>query len=231
MDVFCENCGVRLCNLFSYLSKKELKMLSESKNCRRYRKGEIVFFEGDLPYGIYCVHSGKAKIYKIGNSGKEQIIRLAGSGDFMGFKAMLNEQPYHATAEVLEESAICFIPKETFFHLLQTNVNFSVHMMKFLCQELENAEKYMLDLAQKTVRERVASVLLLLDHKYGTNSDNQTLDVQLTREDLANIVGTATETLIRLLTEFKKEHLIELNGRHIKLINKRKLHQIAKIPA
>ncbi len=225
----CETCGTRLKSIFKYLAFEDLQRLSRLRGCRFYRKGETIFFEGDFPLGIFCMHKGKAKIYKLGNNGKEQIVRLVGDGDFFGFRSLISGSQYKASAEALEDSAVCFIPKEDFFNVLQRNMEFSLQLMKVLCQELETAERYMLDLAQKSVRERLATVLLLLKKKYGTNSDKQTLNIHLTREDLANIVGTATETVIRLLSEFKEQNIIALEGKKIKLLDVDELVRIGNV--
>ncbi len=178
---------------------------------------------------MFCINRGKIKIYKLGESGKEQIVRLAKEGDIIGYRALVSGEPYRGSAEALEDALLCHIPKESFYAIMENDGSFSMRFMQLLCQELGEAEARLLDLAQKSVRERLAEVLLILKEKFGFEDNNYTLNITLTREDLANIVGTATETVIRLLGEFNKEKLIELRGKKIRLINIPGLIKVANI--
>ena len=178
--------------------------------------------------GFYCVQKGIIKIYKTGFDGKEQIIRFAKNGDIIGYRSVLSNEPACTTTEVLEECIVCHIPASTLFNLVKTNGNFAVELMKLTCKELGEANSYITDIAQKTVRERLAEILLLLEEDFGANEQG-VLSLSLTREDLSNIVGTATKSIIRLLSEFKSDLLIELNGRKIKILDKPGLKIIASI--
>lgn len=215
----CFLCELPDSALFKDLSKERKQEISEKKGCNFYKKGQIIFFEGNRPFGLYCVHKGKIKVYKTSESGKEQIFRFAQEGDIMGYRALLGGEPYRATAETLTDAVICFVPREVFFNVIEKDHDFSLKTMKFLCVELGNAEERMLNLTQKPVIERLAEVLLILKEKFGLEDDEKTLNINLTREDLANFVGTATETIVRLLHELKDEHLIEVDGRKIKLLD------------
>jgi CRP/FNR family transcriptional regulator len=164
----------------------------------------------------------------MGDEGKEQIVRLAKSGDIVGYKALLSGDRYSATATALEDCNVCFIPREIFLVILQKDAALSFEMMKVLSDELKKAEEKITHLAQKPVRERVAETILFLKETYGLYADNH-VNVSLTREEIANLVGTATETAIRLLSEFNKDHIIELSGKKIKILDQNKLIKTANL--
>lgn len=194
-----------------------------------FRKGEIIFKEGTSPLGLYWINKGKVKLSITGEDGKEQIIRLANEGDLMGYRALLSGGMYHATAVPLEGCELSFISKETFLEVLKKDSALSFEMMKLLSDDLKNAETQITHLAQKPVRERLAEAVLFLKETYNFEEDHQTINVMLTREELANIVGTATETAIRLLSEFKHDGIIDLIGKKIKILDLARLVKTANI--
>lgn len=224
VDVRCANCKTKGKSLLCMLTDDQLDDLDQGKTCIVYKKGQTLFYEGTRPMGLYCVKSGKVKIFKMGSQGKEQILRLANSGDFLGYRSLLGEELYAASAEVLEDAAICFIPRDNFFKSLVDNKEFYSTMVKSLAHELGVVEEKLADLSQKSVRERLAGNLLMLKETYGLDGEGSTLiDLSISREDLANIVGTATETVIRLLSEFKRDGLISLEGKKIRVMDARGL--------
>jgi CRP/FNR family transcriptional regulator len=225
----CAQCGSLHKSVFCELHGHDLDQLNEDKGCVYYKKGQVVFNAGAYPHGLYCVKEGKIKVFQVGDEGKEQIVRLVKSGDIMGYRALLGGDKYSASAEVLEDARICHIPKSTFFSLLQSNGSLSLQMMKLLSNDLSMAEHRITDLAQKPVRERVAEALLYMKETYGFEDDGATIGVVLSREDIANIVGTATETVIRLLSEFKSEGVIRLDGKKIAIINQKQLVRLANV--
>ena len=225
----CAECQARLNNVFCTLSDKQLNELSVEKSCNFYKKGQLVFFEGNRPTGLFCISKGKIKIYQIGIEGKEQIIRLAKDGDIIGYRSLISGEMYSASASVIEDATICFLPRKIFFDLLQTNSELSTRMMKLLSHDLRAAEKRITGLAQKPVRERLAETILMLKEFYGLDKDNLTIKANLSREDIANIVGTATETAIRILSEFRSEKLIELTGKKIQVLNHDMLVKAANV--
>lgn len=225
----CEQCQSRHSSIFCSLTDEHLGELSLNKVCNQYRKGQIIFSEGNRPLGLFCVNKGKVKISRTGNEGREQIVRFAREGDIIGYRALLSGENYTGTATTLDDSSICFIPRDIVMNLLNQNAEMAMRIMKLLSSDLKNAESRMTELAQKPVRERVAEVILMLKEFYGTEKDNSTINISLTREDLANIVGTATETLIRLLSEFRHEKLIDLTGKKIKVLNNQALIKCANI--
>jgi len=195
---------------------------------KHFKKGQPVFTEGTYPSGIYFVVKGKVKKYKTLNDGKEQIIYLYTEGELLGYAAFLSEERYPDSAATLTESSIGFISKEELVRLLHQHNELSKMLLKNLSHEFGVMVNFIAIFTHKSVRERVALALLILKEKF-TDSVNEKNEVQidLTREDLANIVGTAVETLVRLLHDFKEEALIQTEGRKIIIKDKHKLLEIA----
>ncbi len=225
----CETCESRLKTVFSELSSEELVKLSLHKGCNFHRAGQILFHEGGFPAGLYCINRGKIKLYKTGRDGKEQILRLAKEGDVVGYRSLISGEPYAASAAVLEDASICFIPRDTFYGLLKESPPFNMQVMALLARELRSAEDKEISLAQKPVKERLAETLLMLREFFGVEQDGATIKTPLTREDLSNIVGTATETVIRLLSDLREKNIIELEGRKIKILNQHALLRITHV--
>lgn len=211
--VSCETCPVREISLFKTLSGDEVTEMDNKKVCTYYKKNQPLFIEGTFPRGVFCIHSGKVKIYTIGESGKEQIIHIAKAGEVVGFRTMFSDEPYKLSATAIEECNICLIKREDFLDYLQKKPELMQSVLKNLSVELGLRAVFIKNMAQKTVRERLASVLLLLEEVYEEEMIN------LSREDLANYVGTATETVIRLLKEFKDDGIIEIHTRKIEVLN------------
>jgi len=225
----CSNCMVRKDSCFNGLSEEDILDMNEDKLSTFYKKGQMIFHEGIFPNGIYCLKSGKVKISKIGIDGKEQIVRFVVPGEMLGIRALVSGRQYMATATTLEDSVVCFIGKQTFFDITTKYPEISQCVLKSLSKLLEEAEQRMTSLAQKPVRERLAESLLVLDKIFKSEKcPVEKSTISLTREDLANIVGTATETVIRLLSDFKEENLITIVGRKIVLLNKEGLISIAR---
>jgi CRP/FNR family transcriptional regulator, polysaccharide utilization system transcription regulator len=225
----CVSCEMRHRSLFCNLSTAELEKFDSAKRCSFHRKGDIIFREGGTPNGVYAIHSGKIKVAHVGNDGKEQIVRMVREADLLGYRAMLSNQPYNATATALTDVEICHISKETFLQVLKNNSAFSLMIIQKLSEQLGNSERIITDLAQKSVRERLAEALLFLHCTYGFEADNATLNISLSREDLANYIGTATETTIRLLSEFKHDEIVAFDGRKIKIKDFNKLVRTANV--
>ena len=225
----CEHCSKRFTSVFCKVEHDSLEQINYEKICTPYKKGQIIFHEGTRPHGIYCVNYGKIKLSKIGEDGKEQILRLVKAGDLLGYRALLSQDKYSASAIALEDSGVCFIPKELFMGILQKDGMLSMEIMKLLSDDLRKAEMSITHLAQKPVRERLAEALLFIKETYGYEEDNQTINLRLSREEIANLVGTATETVIRLLSDLKSEGAISLDGKKIKILSLSKLVHIANI--
>ncbi|MBE0676578.1 MAG: Crp/Fnr family transcriptional regulator, partial [Bacteroidales bacterium] len=169
---FCDRCAVETNSLFRHLTRDELDKINFEKDFRHYRRGDVLYQEGNRINGFYCINSGIIKVFKTGFDGKEQIIRFAKKGDIIAYRSVISNEPACTTAEVIEESNVCFIPSEILFTFVKTNPAFSFELMKLTCHELEEANSYITDIAQKTVRERLAEILLHLVGEFGLDEGN-----------------------------------------------------------
>jgi CRP-like cAMP-binding protein len=224
----CDECIIKGHSIFKDLTTDQLDSVHYGKGSSLYKRGNIVYHEGHRINGFYCVQDGIIKIYKTGIDGKEQIIRFAKAGDIIGFRSVLSKELACTTAKLIEDSVLCFIPSENLFQLVKENSTFSMQLMQLTCRELGEANNFITDIAQKTVRERLAEILLILMDTFGLDQD-KVLKISLTREEMANMVGTATESVIRLLSEFKLDNLIDLHGRKISLLDLPGLRKIANM--
>ncbi|MFI5220813.1 MAG: Crp/Fnr family transcriptional regulator [Bacteroidia bacterium] len=219
----CRSCFIRGLSIFSNLRDEDIAMLNENKGHMSYKKGKIIFNEGQRPTGVYVVYSGKVKIFKLGPNAKEQIIRLAKEGDVLGYRSLIGGENYKAAAETLEDSLLCFLSKENFFKILSANESVSMNLLKLLSDNLGAAETKVVEIVQKPTRHRVAEALLLLKEMYGMEPDGQTLNISMVRDDIANLAGMATETAIRILYELRQDGVIELEKKKIRIMNLQKL--------
>ncbi len=228
VPINCQMCGNISTSAFNNLEGEDLDRISDLKTCVSFKKGQVIMHEGARPQGVYCLHHGKAKMYKLGSEGKEQIIRFMTKGDLIGYRSILSDEAISASISALDDTFACYIPKSSFFEVIESNPKFSLNILTKACHELGETGKIITSLAQKTVRERLAEVLLILRATFGETEEGN-LDVSLTREEIANMVGTATESAIRLLSEFKDEGLIESHGRRIKVLEVQQLRQLAAV--
>lgn len=224
----CETCGARSKSVFCSMNSDQLIELDQAKSCSIYRKGETIFREGSYPRGLFCVNNGKIKLSKTGSGGREQILRFATQGDVMGYNSMLSNKPLVATATAMEEASICFVPARQFFKFLKDDPKFSMNMLELTAKNWHTASRLITDMAQKSSKQRLAEMLLWLKETFGLDEDD-CLDVKMSREEIASLVGTATEATIRLLSELKKEKLIHLEGKKIKLVDIHGLASLAEI--
>lgn len=224
----CAHCKTRGSSLFHYCHLDELGTISAEKNCTVYKSGQSIFHEGLNPAALYCVNGGKIKLHKMGTDGKEQIVRLVKPGDFLGYRALVSDTAYAASATAMEDSTVCIVPRHVFFGVLKDNNAVSDGLMKLLCRNLEESEKKLTEMAYKPVRERLAEALLLLWRTYGDEEEDE-FTIAMPREDLASLVGTAKETVIRLLSDFKRENLVRTQGRKITLQDRKALIHISNL--
>ncbi len=223
-----KDCFIDSSSIFRHLTQEELAAIPIDQEPDTYKRGTIIYSEGSRINGFYCVQKGIIKIFKTGFDGKEQIIRFAKKGDIMGFRSTITRERACTSAKVLEDALICFVHAETVLEFVKHNGNFALELLQIACKELGEANDYITDIAQKTVRERLAEVIIHLRKDFDLDNDKY-LQITLTREELANMVGTATESVIRLLSEFKQDGLIELQGRRIKIIDEKSLYKIGNL--
>ena len=223
----CEQCIVRQFSSLKSLNKEELLRMADCKTSYTIKKGEYIFEEGEITKGVFCVKDGICKLSKLSANGKDQIVKLVKPGELLGQRSMISEEPANLSAVALEDMEVCFIPKKEIMGFFTENNQFSMNVMKTICGDLKEADDHTVSMAQKNVKERLAETLLYLEDSFGQNDDG-TLQIQLSREELAGMIGTATESCIRLLSEMNKNGLIDLVGKKIAIIDRSKLRKLAK---
>lgn len=221
----CEQCVVRELSVLKALNQDELNRITNSKTSYVVKKGQSLFEEGQTLNGIFCIRNGVCKISKLSDNGKNHIVKLITRGDILGERSLVDEEPLNLSAIALEDMEVCFIPKPEILELFKSNTDFSLNMLKNVCENLKEADNDLVNMAQKSVKERLAKTLIYLQDKFGIDED-KTLKIQLSREELSGIVGTALETCIRLLSELKKEGYIDLIGKKISIKNERELRKM-----
>ncbi len=225
----CQQCSARLEGFFGGLNAEGIAQCNQHTT-NTYKAGQVLFYEGNPAFGVYCVYSGRIKLYKTSRGGRLQIVRLAGPGDLIGYRCLFAEESYTATAEAMEDATVCFIEKAVFLPLLSQQPDLATKMIRKLSAELRQAEDRMADIAQKSVKERLAELLLLLKETYGKVTPAGTeIGLALSREEMAEMIGTTQESVIRLLSEFKAKGIIHLDGRQIVIVNPKLLLRIAHI--
>lgn len=221
----CQQCVVRKINALQMLKGKEVKAIADCKVTKSIAKGDIIFSEGDMLNGVYCVQSGICKLTKLSEKGKEQVVKLVVKGELLGQRSVISNQAANLSATALNDMEVCFIPKTELLEILHSNNDFSFDVLLRMATDLKEAETTIINMAQKSVRHRLAEILLYLYNDFGVDEAGF-LNVTLSREDFASIVGTATESIIRTLSQFKKEGLISTKGKQIKVENKKSLSML-----
>jgi len=209
------------------LPANDLEMLTKNKTDQVYSKGEIIFREGAFPSGIFYIIDGKVKKYKVDKEAREQIIYVANSGELIGYHAILAEDRYPDCAAALEESKISFIPREDFLETLEQSKILNRQLLKTLSHEFAVLANNLSLFSQKSVRQRLALQLIVLREKYKVDfQPGMPVEINMSRDDLASLVGTARENVVRVLTEFKSEGILTTRGRKIIVHDVKKLIQI-----
>ena len=202
----------------------ELKKLSQDRKKKTFAKKTLLFEEGDYPRYLYFVNQGKIKVFKTNEYGKEYIINICTAGDFLGYVDLIQDSNYHESAAALEDAEVSLIPREDFLKLIYANRDVSARFIKMLANNIAEQEDQLLNLAYDSVRKRVATALLKVYDKYV--QDGKSSPLQILRDDLARIVGTAKESVIRMLTEFKDDGYISIEEGRISILEKEKLENM-----
>jgi len=223
----CQQCLIKKFNSFCALQPDELIHLTEQKTEKAFKKGQVIIKEGTLLHGVYCVRNGICKLSKLNSNGKEQIVRFIKDGDVLGYRSVISNEPVSLTITALEDMNACYIPKKELFDLLENNPKFTFDLLKTACTDLKDANMHISSMGQKNARQRLAETILFLKDTFNSDKDGY-ISILLTREEISSIVGTATESAIRLLSEFKKDGVIALKGKSIKILNFEKLKQISE---
>lgn len=209
------------------LTPRTLESLPGDHDTNTYQKKQIIYKEGHTPYYLYYIQHGKVRTFKTHEDGKQLVMDLFNEGDFFGFVALLEEAPYRETSEAMEETELTLIPKRDFEELLHKNPAVQAKLIKMLAKNISENERHLLGIAYNTLRKKVASALSMLGKKYHTNKKERFF-IDLSRDDLAALAGTATESFIRTLTEFKSEKLIDIRDNKIEILNEGKLEKLVR---
>ncbi len=210
------------------LSDSELKDLQEQAIFRHYAKNDVIYTEGDRPEFLMCVVSGKVKIHRAGLSGRNQIMRMIKPLEMCGYRAFFAEENYVTEAVTCEPTTMCLVPSGVIQQLIHQNVELACYFVKLLAVDLGESDVHTVSLTQKHIRGRLADALLFLKQKYGCATDGKTLNIALTREDLASLSNMTTSNAIRTLSQFAEEQLVSIQGRKIKIENEPLLQKIAQ---
>lgn len=210
------------------LPKADYEAYKNAREKLTFKKGDSIFEDGSESKGVYFVEKGTAKLSQSGVYGKDQILRFIKEGDMVGYRSLLIGENMQAKAEAMTEMEIIFVPGEIFINLLKKDSKLAFAMLQKIAYELGESSNTITFLAQKTVRERLAEILLLLEQKLGTDPEGF-IKISLTREEIANLIGTATESAIRLISEFKQDRLIETEGRNIRILSHEKLIKLGHV--
>jgi CRP/FNR family transcriptional regulator len=223
-----------MCNAGLHLFVNDLpveleEQLDAEKKKITLRKDQVLFHEGTTPLGLYCIEEGKIKLNMIGSDGREQIVKLMKSGEIVGYRALMSGDYYSATATAIEETTVCLIPKQIIDKMILNSDKFLKELIRKLSTDLAQAQQTVTSIAHKSLKQRVAEAIIQLKEIYGFENDGQTIAVVLSREEIAGVVGTATESIIRQLSDLKREGLIELEGKRIRIMNEARLQVTADI--
>ncbi|WP_338048443.1 Crp/Fnr family transcriptional regulator [Polaribacter marinus] len=200
--------------------------MSACKTSKTVKKGEVLFEEGEHINGVFCIKEGVCKVSKISENGRNQIISLIQPGNLLGERSLISDEASNLKAVALNDMEVCFIPKDEIVKDLEKNSAFAMGVLKDMAKSLKSADNLVVDMAQKTVKQRLAETLLHLHSKFNTDNEGN-INIYLSRDDIANIIGTATESAIRLLSDLKKKKIIEFKGKNITILNKDELEKIA----
>ncbi len=223
----CENCIIRQLNSLKALKKDELKRISDSKVTKIIKKGEVIFDEGEKLNGVFCVRSGVSKLSKMSNNGKDQIIKIATKGELLGQRSVISEEKTNLSAIALDDMEVCYVPKNHLKECIDGNVEFTKAILVHMANDLKFADNVIVNMAQKTVKQRIAEAVMYLEKNFGVDEEGY-ISMTLTREDIASVVGTAKEACIRTLSSFKKEGWISTDGKRIKIEDEKALYRMVE---
>ncbi len=210
-NIKCALCSNHSKSIFCDLAEKQINKLDSEKSVQSYEKGQMIFYDGNPAFAVYCIFSGLVKLFKTNRNGDQYIIRLLKRGDMLGYRAVLEGEFYTASAEALEPTIVCTIPRERFFKILETDRIASLCLLKKMAEEIRISEEKMISHTQETVRQRTARMLLyLIDRLERKGKTSLSLKTPLLRVEMAQIVGTTPETFSRTLHDLDKLGIIKL---------------------
>lgn len=225
MPTRCENCIIRGLSALKALEKEELKRISDSKVTKMVKKGDTIFQEGEKLNGVFCVRAGVSKLSKMSDNGKDQIVKIATKGEVLGQRSVITKEKTNLSAVALDDMEVCYIPKKHLEESIDNNPAFTKAILVQMADDLKFADNVIVNMSQKSVKQRIAETLLYLEKKFGEDEKGN-IAMTLSRADIANVVGTATEACIRALTQFKKEGLITTSEKKIKIEDRSALYRV-----
>lgn len=217
-----------LSDIWSVLDASEKRLVTDNFIIRTYKKSQVIYAEREQPEFLWCLIDGKAKLYKDGRSGRQQITRLIRPVQYFGYRAYFAGENYVHTAAAIETSVIGRLPMKLVEEMIRENNNIAWFFLHELARNLGSSDSRMISLTQKHIRGRLAEALIVLRDHYGYEDDGQTLRVYMSRDDLANLSNMTTSNAIRTLTMFVNEHLIVVDGREVKILDEQTLREISK---
>jgi CRP/FNR family transcriptional regulator len=220
----CANCKNKEMSIFCHLGQADLRAVSENKTTNTLKRGQILFYEGNPTFGVYCIANGKLKLSRASEGGRETIIRIVGPGDFVGIQTLLKGGLNEVTATAIEETSVCLIDQSHIQDLLTHNNACAMEVLTHLSHDLSSLQERINGFQSKSVRERVAYILLDFANRYGVDTqDGLRLGIHLSREEYAGLLGIATETFIREISLLKQEGVIDQEGKAIVILKRQVL--------
>ena len=216
-------------SIFNVLTSEDKKLLRSHHTSHGFKKGEIIYKEGDIPAGLICLSVGKVKVIKEGVGGREQIVRMSKPNDIIGYRALFAQDLYISSAIAIEDSVIVIIEKDVLFDVVSRNGNLALAMLKEMALELGLSNERTVNLTQKHIRGRLAESIIFLVETFGYETDKKTIKVYLSREDIASLSNMTTSNAIKTLSSFVTEEVIALDGRKIIILDLYKLKKISKL--
>jgi CRP-like cAMP-binding protein len=217
-QIDCNQCTSTEKSIFCKLEAEKLNEVSDHKIMNRFKRGQVLFHEGNPAYGAYCISSGKVKLTKIGITGSETLLQIAGPGDLVGFQHIVKSGLNDVTATALEDTQVCFLDRVYLQQVVKENSDCALELFDHVARDMSELQERMAAFQSKSVRERVAFLLLDLSRRFGVSEGkSRRLAIHLSRDEMAAILGVATETLIRELSTLKDEGLLEQDGKIMRL--------------
>jgi len=225
----CTTCQTLGCSVLQNCTPECLGEISSEKRCFVYMKGQRILMEGVESDGVYFINTGKVKVFKSDKDDKQLILRFAKSGEILGFCSMDERREQPVSAMALDDTVICYLDNKVFMRIIRDNPEFALGLLKFYNEELMEVENKSLKLARMNVPGKVADALVTMYEAYGTNGNNRTLNLALSRQDIANLAGTTKEQVSKSLSEFKSKGLINTKGKQIDILNFEALNVMAQV--
>ena len=227
ISAHCAECGARTCSILKDADAEALNRLSFAKKSMVYLKGQCILREGLESHGLYFIHGGKVKVFKTNGHDKQVILRLAKAGEMIGYDNAFTGGPQEASAMALEDTRICYIDQDTFLQIAREYPDIAINLLKYFSRLLMQAEAQNMKMARLHVQAKVADALCTIHETFGVNVEDRCLNLQLSRQDLADLAGSTKEQVSKTLTEFKSQGLLEVRGKRIRILDFTALAEVA----